>query len=116
MYRRAHRHANALFERLHQFPKEERDALTDQIPRSARAVPALLGEAWARPRYRAAFVNNIIQALGEALETQAWLDHAPSCGYLDENEYECCSAAWNHVGAMHSGMIQRADGFCNSSS
>jgi hypothetical protein len=26
--------------------------------------------------YRAAFVNKIDEAMGEAMETQAWLDHA----------------------------------------
>jgi four helix bundle protein len=27
------------------------------------------------------------QALGEAMETQSWLDPARSCGYLNEDEY-----------------------------
>ena len=111
VYRRAHRHANALSERSHQFPKEEKYALTDQIRRSSRAVTALLAEAWARRRYEAAFVNKVNQALGEAMETQAWLDHARYCGYLDEKEYREFNESWNHVGAMLRRMIQRADGF-----
>lgn len=116
VYRRAHRHANTLFERSHKFPKEEKYALTDQIRRSSRAVTALLAEAWARRRYEAAFINKINQALGEAMETQAWLDHARSCGYLDEEEYERFNDAWDHIGAMLRRMIQQADGFCTSSS
>lgn len=116
VYRLAHRHARELFERTRQFPKEERFALSDQIRRSSRAVTALLAEAWARRRYRAAFVNKVNQALGEAMETQAWLDHARSCGYLEETEYSELNEAWDHVGAMLRRMIQRADGFCKSSS
>ncbi len=116
VYRRAHQHARKLFRRSRQFPKEERYALSDQIRRSSRAVTALLAEAWARRRYRAAFTNKVTQALGETMETQAWLDHARSCGYLDEDEYHEFNEAWDHIGAMLRRMIQRADGFCKSSS
>jgi hypothetical protein len=31
-------------------------------------------------RYINAFVNRLSEALGEAIETQAWLDHALACG------------------------------------
>ncbi len=58
------------------FPREERYALIDQIRRSSRAVKAMIAEAWARRRYRAAFVNKIDEVLGEANETQSWLDDA----------------------------------------
>jgi four helix bundle protein len=44
----------------------------------------MLAEAWARRLYKAAFVNKIDEALGEAMETQAWLDHAFDCGYRSE--------------------------------
>jgi len=116
VYRRAHKHAEVLFRRSQQFPNAERYSLTDQIRRSSRAVTALLAEAWARRRYRSAFVNKINQALAEAMETQAWLDHARSCGYLDAKEYDRFDEAWDHVGAMLRRMIQRADGFCGSGS
>jgi four helix bundle protein len=116
VYRRAHKQAKILFERSQQFPDAEKYSLTDQIRRSSRAVPALLAEAWARRRYRAAFINKVNEALGEAMETQAWLDHARSCGYLDAAEYDQFDDAWAHVGAMLRRMIQRADGFCDSSS
>ena len=116
VYRQAHRQAGAIFERSRQFPDAERYSLTDQIRRSSRAVTALLAEAWARRRYRSAFINKINQALGEAMETQAWLDHARSCGYLDAEEYDRFDDARAHIGAMLRRMIQRADGFCNSSS
>jgi four helix bundle protein len=116
VYRRAHKQAGVIFERSRQFPDAEKYSLTDQIRRSSRAVTALLAEAWARRRYRSAFVNKINQALGEAMETQAWLDHARSCGYLDAEEYDRFDDAWAHVGAMLRRMIQRADGFCGSGS
>jgi four helix bundle protein len=98
------------------FPKEERFSLTDQIRRSSRAVNAMIAEAWARRRYPAAFVNKIDEAMGEAMETQAWLDHAVDCEYLDRNQYRALDDMWQRVGAMLNRMIQRADDFCRSSS
>jgi len=96
------------------FPKEERFSLTDQIRRSSRAVNALIAEAWARRRYPAAFINKIDEAMGEAMETQAWLDHALDCDYLDRNQHGALDEMWQKVGAMLNRMIQRADGFCRS--
>ena len=97
------------------FPKEERYSLTDQIRRCSRAVNAMIAEAWARRLYPAAFINKIDEALGEAMETQAWLDHALDCGYyMDRNQHRMLDEAWQKVGAMLNRMIQRADDFCRS--
>jgi len=96
------------------FPKEERYSLTDQIRRSSRAVNAMIAEAWARRMYPAAFINKINEAMGEAMETQAWLDHALDCKYLDGNQHRALDDAWQRIGAMLNRMIQRADDFCKS--
>jgi len=84
---------------------EEKYSLTDQLRRSSRAVNAMIAQPWARRRYPAAFVDKVDEALGEAMETQAWLDHATDCGYLDRGQYRCsttpgkrsarCSIAWS---------------------
>jgi four helix bundle protein len=66
--------AREVFEVSKRVPREERYALTDQIRRSARATKAMIAEAWARRRYRAVFINKLDEALGEASETQSWLD------------------------------------------
>ena len=112
VYAMSVREARRVFELSKTFPSEERFALTDQIRRSSRAVGAMLAEAWARRRYPAAFVNKINEALGEAMETQAWLDHARAQEYLDDEQYETFDDAWDHVCAMLRRMIQRADRFC----
>src|SRR6266542_6834882 len=87
VYKLAREQARNIFVLSKSFPPEERFSLTDQIRRSSRAVNAMIAEAWARRRYPAAFINKIDEALGEAMETQAWLDHAFDCGYLDRNQY-----------------------------
>jgi four helix bundle protein len=72
----------------------------------------MISEAWARRLYPAAFVNKINEALGEAMETQAWLDHALDCGYMPEMLYRELDDAWQHIGAMLNRMRDRADSFC----
>jgi four helix bundle protein len=107
--------ANKIFVISKAFPVEERFSLTDQIRRirrASRAVNAMIAEAWARRMYRAAFVNKIDEAMGEAMETQAWLDHALHCGYITQQQYHELDEAWQKVGAMLNRMIERADDFC----
>ncbi len=76
VYQAAREAARLVFDYSKNFPPEERYSLTDQVRRSSRAVKAMVAEAWARRRYRAAFVNKVDEALGEAYETQSWLDDA----------------------------------------
>src|SRR5437868_375353 len=94
------------------FSREERYALTDQIRRSSRAVKAMVGEAWARRRYKAAFINKIDEALGEANETQSWLDDALDDEYLSKENFEDLDDRYQAIGGMLSRMIDRADDFC----
>jgi len=114
VYQLAKTEAKRIFVVTGRFPREEKYSLIDQIRRSSRAVAALLAEAWARRRYPAAFVNKVDEASGEAMETQAWLDHALECGYLKPVEHKNFDGAWQHVGAMLNRMIERADDFCRT--
>jgi four helix bundle protein len=71
-----------------EFPKSETYSLTDQVRRSSRAVGAIVAEAWARRRYKGAFINKLNMAMAEAHETQSWLDHARTCDSCDYIEDE----------------------------
>jgi four helix bundle protein len=112
VYQAARIEAQKIYLCTRSFPAEEKYALTDQIRRSSRAVKAMLAEAWARRRYRAVFVNKLDEALGEATETQSWLDDCLDCGYVRPEEHQQMNAAWQGIGAMLQKMIQRADDFC----
>ena len=112
VYQLALEQAKRIFVISKDFPKEETYSLTDQIRRSSRAVNAIVAEGWARRKYQAAFVDKINEALGEAMETQAWLDHARECGYIKPAVYYELDEAWQRIGAMLNRMIQRADDFC----
>ncbi len=114
VYRLGRESAKKVFQVSKRFPKEETYSLTDQVRRSSRAVNAMIAEAWARRRYPASFINKIDEALGEAMETQAWLDHALDCEYIILKEHADLDARWQHIGAMLNRMIDRADDFCRS--
>lgn len=111
-YQKARREARHIFDLTQCFPKEETYSLTDQIRRSSRAVGALLAEAWARRRYEAAFINKVNQALGEAMETQSWLDAAHDCGYIDAEAHAALDTEWQRIGGKLNRMIQHSDSFC----
>jgi len=115
VYKVARDETHKIYARSRNFPAEEKYSLTDQIRRSSRAVKAMVAEAWARRRYRAVFINKIDEALGEATETQAWLDDCLDCGYLSLEEFRQMDAAWQGIGAMLNKMIARADDFCGKS-
>jgi four helix bundle protein len=114
VYRKSVREARRLFLVTQSFPRDERFSLIDQVRRSSRAVGSMIAEAWARRRYPAAFISKIDEALGEAMETQAWLDHAVSCEYITRDEYHQLDASWQSIGAMLQKMMDRADSFCRS--
>jgi four helix bundle protein len=102
----------AIFEASKSFPKEERFSLTDQIRRSSRAVAANLTEAWAKRRYPAAFIAKLSDSMGEAFETQSWLDQARQAGYLDESTHQSLDSKCAHIGSMLRAMENKADSFC----
>src|SRR5213083_232065 len=112
VYLLAREGAQRIFQCTKEFPPEERYSLTDQIRRSARAVKAMIAEAWARRRYKAAFINKIDEALGEVYETQSWLDDALDATYLSKETFSDLDNRYDAIGAMLSRMIDRADDFC----
>jgi four helix bundle protein len=115
VYQQAGRAAKLIFSITKRFPSEERFSLTDQIRRSSRAVNSMIAEAWARRPYPAAFVSKLNEALGEAMETQAWLDHSFACRYLTKEEYEKLDRDWQQIGGMIVRMSDNAASFCQRS-
>lgn len=115
VYQEAQEAAREIFRLTRRFPAEERYSLTDQIRRSSRAVKAMIAEAWGRRRYKAVFVNKLDEALGEATETQSWLDDARDGDYITGDEFSALDSRYVLIGRMLSRMIDRADDFCKHS-
>src|SRR6266496_6319873 len=115
VYQKADEVAKKIFALSRQFPPEERYSLTDQIRRCSRATKAMIAEAWGRRRYKAVFINKLDEALGEATETQSWLDDARDAQYLSSEEFNTLDPKYISIGQMLSRMIDRADDFCKHS-
>ena len=102
-YKEMHVYQNALasamdiFQITKTFPSEEKYSLVDQIRRSSRSVCANLAEAWRKRRYKASFVAKLIDAEGEANETQVWIDIACRCGYMNGSEAKQIDQKYNHI-------------------
>jgi len=114
VYQRGRAEAKRVFELTKTFPREEKYSLIDQIRRSSRAVNSMVAEAWAHRRYPAAFISKLTDALGEATETQSWLDDAFDCEYISIAQHKELDAAWQSIGASLNKMIERSADFCKN--
>ena len=112
VYKLAYQLALDIHEVKKTFPNEEKYALTDQIRRSSRSIPANLAEAWKKRRYEKAFISKLIDCAGEAGETEVWLDFSRDFEYLDENKYQEFMNRYDEVNRMLYGMIDKAYKFC----
>ena len=111
VYQLSYRLAIDIFEITKGFPKEEKYSLTDQIRRSSRSVPTNISEAWKKRIYPKMFVSKIIDAAGEAGETEVWLDFAKDTGYLVREKYNELASGYDEVNRMLYGMVEKPDRF-----
>lgn len=113
VYKLAFEAAMEIFEISKSFPKEETYSLTDQVRRSSRSVCTNLAEGWRKRRYKAVFINKLSDAGQEAAETQAWLEFALVCKYIDKRAFKRLDDKFEHIFAMLFKMEQKAESFCN---
>jgi four helix bundle protein len=115
VYQQSRTEAQRIFQLTRSFPAEEKYSLTDQIRRSSRAVKSMIAEAWAHRRYQAPFISKLTDAMGEANETQSWMDDALDCGYITGAMHQDHDAAWQSIiGGGINNMIERAEDFCRN--
>ncbi len=111
VYQLAYKLAMDVFQITKTFPRDEKYSLTDQIRRSTRSIPANIAEAWKKRRYPKSFVSKIIDAAGEAGETEVWLDVSKDAGYLQIGPYKEFTAGYAEVNRMLYGMISKHEKF-----
>jgi len=104
-----------IFQATKSFPSEEKFSLTDQIRRSSRSITANIAEAWKKRIYPKMFVSKIVDAAGEAGETEVWLDISKDSGYLSIEKYEDLISAYDEVNRMLFGMVEKPEKFCTFS-
>jgi len=58
------------------------------------------------------FVSKIVDAAGEAGETEVWLDVAKDTEYLELQKYKELSSGYDEVNRMLYGIIEKPEKFC----
>jgi four helix bundle protein len=112
VYKLAFETAMKIFEITKLFPSEEKFSLIDQIRRSSRSVCANLAEGWRKRKYKAVFVNKLIDAAQEAAETQTWLEFSLRCNYLKSDVFDELYESYEHIFAMLNNMEKKSGAFC----
>jgi four helix bundle protein len=111
-YQLAYSTAIEIFRVTLHFPPEEKYSLTDQMRRSSRSVAGNIAEAWKKRRYEKAFVQRLVDAAGEAAETEVWLDTAHDCGYLSTERHPSLRQRYDELGRMLFSMANQPEKFC----
>ena len=111
VYRLAFRLAMEIFHESKHFPREEKFSLRDQIRRASRSVASNIGEGYRKKRYPKKFVSKMVDADGEATETQVWLEFPEACGYLSKKRESELRMGYEEVGRMLGGMIAHPERF-----
>lgn len=112
VYKLAFETAMKIFEITKLFPSEEKFSLIDQIRRSSRSVCANLAEGWRKRKYKAVFVNKLLDAAQEAAETQTWLEFSLRCNYLKSDVFDELYESYEHIFAMLNNMEKKSGAFC----
>ena len=114
VYKQAYILSMEIFKLTKAFPRIEKYSLTDQIRRSSRSITANIAEAWKKRRYPKLFVNKLVDAAGEAGETEVWLDYSLDCEYIDNDIHKQLCEGYDEVNRMLFGMISKPEKFCGS--
>src|SRR3990167_5906214 len=85
-------------ELVKEYPKEEKFLLTDQSKRSARAVPALIAEGYAKRETLAVFKKFLRDSVGEANEMINHLAFAKAKGYSSSEKLDNLIERYHKVG------------------
>ena len=112
VFQLSYRMAMEIFETTKSFPKEEKYSLTDQIRRSSRSIPTNIAEAWKKRLYEKMLISKIIDATGEAGETEVWLEMSKDAGYITKEKYDNLVFGYDEINRMLNGMIEKPEKFC----
>jgi len=112
VFQLSYRLAMEIFETTKSFPKEEKYSLTDQIRRSSRSIPTNIAEAWKKRLYEKMFISKIIDATGEAGETEVWLEMSKDAGYITKEKYDDLVFGYDEINRKLNGMIEKPEKSC----
>jgi len=112
VYQKSYKLAIEISHLTKSYPKEEKYVLVDQMRRASRSVPANIAEAWARRRYLKSFVSKLIDAHGEEMEMEVWLDMSFDLDYINKATHTELLNRYIEVSKMLQSMETHPEKFC----
>jgi four helix bundle protein len=82
------------------FPPLEQVELARQLRRSARSIPANIGEGWAKRDSAQEFKRYLQIAVGSCHETEVWLSISKDEGYITREEHDSLAKKYERIGVM----------------
>ncbi len=90
------------------FPQlEQFKGIAEQMRRASKGICANIAEGYGKNAYPAEWRRFLMMALGSAHEMQVWISYALQLGYIDEQQALEWDAAYEEVGRMLQGLIQK---------
>ncbi len=80
------------------------------------SVCSNIAAAWAKRIYVKSFVSKLSDSLGEAFETEVWLDFSRDYQYIDSNTHNSLSSICDEVRKMTISMMNNPDSWCKKKS
>lgn len=113
VYQKSYKLALKIFDVTKTFPMEEKYSLVDQMRRSSRSIPSNIAEAWSKRKYPKSFISKLIDCLGEASETEVWLDMCFDLEYISQDQHIDLINDCNEIERMLNSMINHPEKFCH---
>lgn len=107
VYQQSYQLAMRVFEITKRFPKEEVFALSDQLRRSSRSIPANIAEGWGKRTYEKMFYRHLSDANGSCEESKTWLRFSLDCNYISKGQYLELIGQYEEVSAMLNALMKR---------
>lgn len=114
VYQLSYKLAMEIFWLSKDFPKDETYALTNQIRRSSRSIPANIAEGWSKRKYENIFLRHLVDSTGSCEETKVWLKFSLDCGYISSGQFTPLMDRYKEVGAMTHSLLNKWQTYGNN--
>ena len=107
VYEKSYKASLAVYGMTKQFPKEERNGITDQMRRASMSIPLNIAEGYAKKESQAEFKRFLMMAMGSANEMSVLINFAKDLGYLEQGRYQKALEEYESIGKMLNTLIKR---------
>jgi four helix bundle protein len=109
LFKDALKTARELYRLSEGFPEDEGASIVEQMRRSNHSVCLKIAEAWVRREIAAAFVECLSDARKETSESQAWIEIAGKCGYMEEDNCRRLDSAYEKISGQIVSIMEESD-------